>query len=191
MSLKGYKLAYLAGIVDGEGSIMIKKEKKKYYSLHIQVNNTNYGLIEWLYTNFGGYMNRCSIEPRKEGHKLVYGWYVSRRKAGAILEKIYPYLVCKREQAHLGMEFDRIKTIESSKNRKKFLGRENAKRKWPKEYFSMLEEMQLRMKELNKRGTEIPVQANTSDSGKPEKIESELTGNSKSEIREDSSCTVH
>ena len=54
------QLAYLAGIIDGEGSIYIgnfscnKKTKVPYYQTNIQVTNTDKTLIDWLFDIFGG-----------------------------------------------------------------------------------------------------------------------------------------
>ena len=51
-------IAYTAGIVDGEGTITIcvwKKDNGKTFPYAIvQIFNTNYDLIDWLYSTFGG-----------------------------------------------------------------------------------------------------------------------------------------
>ena len=54
------KLIYLAGIIDGEGSIGIehlspcKNRKKSYYVCRLCVINTDEKLIIWIKDNFGG-----------------------------------------------------------------------------------------------------------------------------------------
>ena len=65
------KLAYLAGIIDGEGTIVIAKGKIRKgrinhpYSLRLVVMNTDIRLIEWLKENFGG-----SIHTKRSIGKL-------------------------------------------------------------------------------------------------------------------------
>ena len=70
-----WKIAYFAGIIDGEGSIIIAKQairkgrKNHTYSLRICVVNSNKILLEWLRTNFGG-----SIHPlinKKTGNLMI------------------------------------------------------------------------------------------------------------------------
>jgi hypothetical protein len=54
------QLAYLAGIIDGEGSIYIgnfscnPKTGTPYYQTNMEVTNTDAGLIDWLMGNIGG-----------------------------------------------------------------------------------------------------------------------------------------
>ena len=47
--------AYMAGIVDGEGSISISRQSNsKSYICQLAIVNTNRELIEWVCDNFGG-----------------------------------------------------------------------------------------------------------------------------------------
>lgn len=111
--MKKTDLAYIAGIVDGEGYIRIakyKEEKNKSgykYQLRIGVNNTNEWLIHWLYFNFGGsiYLQ----EHRANNRKPLWFWYLASRKAQKFIELILPYLQLKRPQAELALEFTKRK----------------------------------------------------------------------------------
>jgi len=102
------QLIYMAGIFDGEGSVNIEvqapRENRKYYyySLRIILINTNKDLMEWLVTSFGGkYSERKKIEKRK----LCYRWAKCSREAAEILEACLPYLIVKKPQALLFIEF--------------------------------------------------------------------------------------
>ena len=103
-----WKIAYFAGIIDGEGSIIIAKQairkgrKNHTYSLRICVVNSNKILLEWLRSNFGG-----SIHPliNKKTGKTYYQWIVGQGDTYNLLQKIDPYTVIKKDQVDLAIEF--------------------------------------------------------------------------------------
>ncbi len=102
--LKGEALlAYIAGIIDGEGTIGIKKTNKRYSTIRVNVGNTNQWLIEFLQMQFGGYtwLNR----PENNNWKECWRWEVVARKAYRVLILISPYLQIKRDQAELAIQF--------------------------------------------------------------------------------------
>lgn len=107
MSLKlpaDLNLSYIAGIIDGEGSICISHQRQgKYDSLTVQVNVTNTQpiLIHWLQQYFDcGFIVKRSDKRLK--NRTVYWWIVRSQKAvKTVLEKVYPYLFLKRRQAKL------------------------------------------------------------------------------------------
>ena len=93
------ELAYLAGIVDGEGSIGAhwRSHSSVNIQVNIQVGMTQVGAVELFVKVFGGHIH---IEKRvtKSG-KPIYKWRLNCRKAADCLEKLLPYLIIKREQA--------------------------------------------------------------------------------------------
>lgn len=103
-----WKIAYFAGIIDGEGSIIIAKQairkgrKNHTYSLRISVVNSNRILLEWVRDNFGG-----SIHPliNKKTGKAYYQWIVGQGDTYNLLQKIKPYTVIKKDQVDLPIEF--------------------------------------------------------------------------------------
>ena len=106
------QLAYLAGVIDGEGTIGIYHNKKRNeYRLKVYVVNTDERLIRWLQDNFGGYVySRVSV---KNPHwKRKYEWHLLDDEL--LLEKILKYLVVKQENAKLGIEFR--KTFQNKKS---------------------------------------------------------------------------
>lgn len=107
------KLAYLAGIIDGEGSIVPynKSAAKRYW--RIVVGNTSEDLIQWLKSNFGGTVHDrrqswnswLGEAPPHQGQRHMWGWYIGRQAdVFAILSAVEPYLVIKRGRANVALE---------------------------------------------------------------------------------------
>jgi len=109
-------IIYTAGLIDGEGHIVIEKARRnnpKYkcpaYILMVGCTNTNKQIIEWLFKVFG---SSKPLRKRNYGHtnwRAGYEWNVSAIKALKFLETIYPYLRIKKEQAKLAIKFQKEK----------------------------------------------------------------------------------
>ena len=107
------ELAYVAGVMDGEACVTILRQKfprKFQYRLFIVVSNTNKEVILYLHETMG-----CGrIHPlRRTNAKRdvwmdVWQWQVSGSEAYAMLLMVQPYLIVKRRDAILGMEFYRL-----------------------------------------------------------------------------------
>lgn len=107
---KEYKdtdIAYLAGIIDGEGSIYIGNfscnptSKLPYYQTNIQVTNTDEALIQWLYDTFGGLVNTKSREKTDRPRKKAFIWTVSGERLTHLCEILMPFLISKKRQAEI------------------------------------------------------------------------------------------
>ena len=103
------KIAYLAGIIDGEGTIVIAKgkirkgRKNHLYSLRLQVGNSERRLIDWLQENFGGSVH---ILRKKKGKKRpAWQWVLGSQDTYKLLKEMKYYLVIKEEQADIGIKF--------------------------------------------------------------------------------------
>lgn len=99
--------AYIAGIVDGEGSLTIhaQKEPSGIYHFHakLSISNTNEKLMIWLKNNLLiGYSYKTK---RKQPHNDVYTYTISANGLRWLLPQIRPYLVLKKEQADLILEY--------------------------------------------------------------------------------------
>jgi len=105
---KREKFIYLAGFLDGEGSITgwcAKEQKKRgVYNLKIYTTSTNKEVTEWIKSNFGGliYVNRSP--SRKPHWKTSYIWCIERPKTKEFLEQILPYLIIKKKQAEVALK---------------------------------------------------------------------------------------
>lgn len=103
-----YKIGYLGGILDGEGSIGIEKlspcknRKKIYYVCRVTIINTSLPLMEWLKSNFGG-----NFDKRKQvkDHKICYRWHIFGKNLEDLLNTVIDSLLIKRPQAELLLQY--------------------------------------------------------------------------------------
>jgi len=98
------QLAYLAGIIDGEGSFYIGITKNRKFNCRIYVVNTNEDLIKWLKETFGGLIyKRTSI---KNPHwKTRYEWVLDKTAIDPVCQQIIPYLIIKKKHAEIMIDF--------------------------------------------------------------------------------------
>lgn len=84
-------IAYAAGLIDGEGSILlVKAHSSENRTPHVTMGSTTIELVEWMRDIFGGkIVNKVSRNPK---HKDAYEWKVSYRKALDFLRLVLPYL---------------------------------------------------------------------------------------------------
>src|SRR5574338_180211 len=102
------QLAYLAGIIDGEGSIYIgnfssnPKTGAKYYQTNMEVTNSEKPLLDWLQNTFGGIVNEYTEKQTpKNSRKKYWRWIATGDRLTHLCELIYPYLICKRRQCEI------------------------------------------------------------------------------------------
>lgn len=102
--------AYLAGLFDGEGSINIFKQtsrkdmKAPAYFLEISIGNTHRGVLQWILEHFGGRLTH-NAEQYTERNQRTWRWRASSNEAYEILIVILPYLIVKKDQAQVAIEF--------------------------------------------------------------------------------------
>jgi hypothetical protein len=103
------KIVYLAGIIDGEGSIQIELQGKNqkcrkidYFSVRLLVINTDKPLIDWICNNFGG---RITARKLIENRRQCYKWNISSFKAAEILKECLPFMIVKKRHAEVIIEF--------------------------------------------------------------------------------------
>jgi len=107
--------AWLAGFLDGEGTIYIASTKRER-SLFLRIRNTHLPTLNRIKEIFRvGYIGPHSGGQTRLGKKQVYEWYVNDNQARKVLEAVFPYLVTKKAQAEVGIAFQRHKS-----NRRKF-----------------------------------------------------------------------
>ena len=102
MTITDAELAYIAGIIDGEGCITIQKSLKKRcnhasYQAHVVVCMTSNAVIQHLVdTVHGGWR---TLQQQRAHCRPIYRFVVTGTNAYNLIEAIAPYLVEKREQA--------------------------------------------------------------------------------------------
>lgn len=100
------QLAYIAGIIDGEGSIILRR-KPKQNELFMVVVNTNKNVIKWLHevTKVGTIKQR---EMRNIKWRRVWEWNTAAQDTTRVLWAVYPYLIIKREHAKIAIEYQSL-----------------------------------------------------------------------------------
>lgn len=116
--------AYVAAMMDGEGSFSITKATNKNrkgqpynaFDCKVMISNTSTVLIEWLISKFGGRaklsVKHISKKARANGQKSMkpcWRWTIEGYNNQVVfILRILPYLVIKIEQAKTALEFARM-----------------------------------------------------------------------------------
>lgn len=97
--------AYLAGIIDGEGTITLTKQHKNQTpSPQVSISNNNLGLLEYIknITNCGII---CAKKKYKPHHQQSWHWQTrSVTDSLFILKEVQSFLLVKKTQADLILE---------------------------------------------------------------------------------------
>ena len=106
------KLAYMAGLIDGEGSISIGKarmwgaQKHDTYKLVLQVYMSTEEPLNTIAEWFGGKVEILKIQHGRWGQtRPGRQWRANGRKAIDVMELVRPYLILKRPQADLAIDY--------------------------------------------------------------------------------------
>lgn len=109
--------AWAAGVIDGDGCVTIKRRRKSraegfapssaYFALWVIVGQSGATMpdmlkrLRWLY---GG-----QIDPLKQvpGRQKKWHWYVASARAEVFLRHVAPYVVQKRDQVRIALEYRR------------------------------------------------------------------------------------
>ena len=113
--------AWLAGIIDGEGSIQISytqghRRGQKYFRLILAVNMTHEACVgKCLRITCAGSIIRCyTPKMQAAGHRPTFRWQVADKNAASILRRCLPFLEAKKQQAILAIQFQELKASESA-----------------------------------------------------------------------------
>ena len=141
-------LVYVAGFMDGEGSIVITRSKSGRrknlsFDLNVTIANNNKEIHDWLVENFGGSVSASNRWKR------TYQWKLTANQAKEFLEKIVPYLKIKKEQAILAIEFQKSKSIYTKQHLKQ--SNYNGGNVIPITEINRRNDIALRMRKLNYR----------------------------------------
>ncbi len=107
-------LAYLAGIIDGEGCFFIgklpRKEGDGYVNDHyrglLKICTTDKPLLDWLIEVFDGTQSAATkYQPKAQISRMVYNWNVTGERLLDICHQVFPYLVIKKKQCEIMIKF--------------------------------------------------------------------------------------
>ena len=145
----GISPRYLAGFVDGEGSVMITKSRSRksgcvQYRARLTVSNTDRGILEEICRDFGGTIHKVGRGKStwKPGYMLVF----TDGLIPSLLSVLRPHLRLKRRQAAVQLEFIHHKKNTARTLNGRFLVR------LPPGVVQFRESLYRAMKALNARG---------------------------------------
>lgn len=92
--------SWLAGFIDGEGTISIRKTNGIVSTCRLSIPNTHEKTIDYIHKRIGG---RKQIRERNPSHKIIYHLKFVGKEAQEVILGIFPYLVTKKEQAILAL----------------------------------------------------------------------------------------
>ena len=110
-------IRYFAGLFDGEGSIGIyrtgypingRKDGQRQWGLKITIVMTTPQPLKQIKAQWGGY---AGIEKRnkRKNSRDVFLWYLHGEQASGMLKELLPYLMIKRDEALIAIEFQATK----------------------------------------------------------------------------------
>lgn len=143
---------YLAGFVDGEGSLMIRKWKywrypRPLYKPRISIANTDRAVLEDIQQHYGGIL--VNQPPRKARWSFAYQLVWTEGMVERILRSVMPHLRIKREQARVLSKLIRHRQ-RTRQGRRGPNGRFFAP--LPSDVIAFRERLWRRVRELNARG---------------------------------------
>ena len=94
--------AYIAGFVDGEGSIMLL-QRKNSIRVRMTVSNTDRNVLDWLCQTVG-VSNIQAHRKETAKHRMAWQWDLNGDGVASLLVQIRPYLKVKAVQADLAIE---------------------------------------------------------------------------------------
>ncbi len=101
--------AWLAGFVDGEGSISVfcppvqRGKRKTCHKLRLRIALTHFPTMQRLHILMKAYTGGGSLSVLKDSrsrNNTAYGWQLVGKQAQWVIFKISPFLTVKREHAH-------------------------------------------------------------------------------------------
>lgn len=106
------EIAYLAGIIDGEGSIMLSKYHHSEFPCPcISISSTDLELLDWVRDKIGSGRINKKKNYNIEKHKPSYTYTVYYDTAIETMNKIEPYLVITKKKLRAKFIIENYKKI--------------------------------------------------------------------------------
>jgi len=108
-------LAYLAGMIDGDGHITITRSTRggrDYFGAQVGIAGTRREPHDLAAALFGGKVS-CH-QPANPEHRPQFQWQRMGKAAVPVIEGVLPYLLVKKEHAMLALELQEHATEASS-----------------------------------------------------------------------------
>ena len=106
--MKPTDAAYLAGFIDGEGSIYAQQHGNGAYTIVLRITNTEQDVLEWAARMLGG---KVYAHPAGKAHwKSGYQLWVGQKPLARVLPDVLPYMKVKHRQAKLMLKLAALPT---------------------------------------------------------------------------------
>jgi len=133
--LKPVDAAYIAALIDGEGTVtLMRAHKDEYRQAHVSINNCDKKMLEWVLRKVGA----GKILPKKiynEKHTPSFTYRIVAQKALPLLKQILPYLhTYKKERTKLILKYADKLTVRNGKYSKELMDK---KVKFIKRFFKL------------------------------------------------------
>ena len=112
LGVPSHEVAYTAGFFDGEGCVNIVRYLQRgrpYHALQIVFTNTDFQALEWLRQRWGGYLSKPT-QPSNPRHRPSRHLRMSAGPARPLLVAMLPYLIIKKSQVEIALEFIEAKS---------------------------------------------------------------------------------
>lgn len=112
--------AYIAGFLDGEGYITIRRQNRRtaknpHYALVIGFTNTDLSVLQWLREKVGA--GSINAKSRKNPKRHSPAWELTIHQKPVkqqLLEAVQPYVKIKTKQVELGLAFLKLGKVKKS-----------------------------------------------------------------------------
>jgi len=106
-------LAYMAGIIDGEGCFFIGQATStrdgkitRHHRCCLKIDNTEECLIEWIMNVFSGVNSaRNRWTSKKAYERTIHTWVATGDRLSDLCEQILPYLIIKKKHCENIIKF--------------------------------------------------------------------------------------
>ncbi len=98
-SAKLCELAYIAGLIDGGGSIMVSAANKGIYRSRVTITNTNKEVLDGVVQTLD--CGKVYVSHDNPPNKIVYYVLFYAKESRKILPLLLPFLKIKKRQAEL------------------------------------------------------------------------------------------
>lgn len=106
------EIGYLAGIMDGEGTIHISRPisrskdcKSPIYQTYIAVTNTEMCLLTWLQERIGGIIRSIPTDKKTDAiRRPIWRWYCPIYRIAEFCKLLIPYSIIKRREFEIMLE---------------------------------------------------------------------------------------
>lgn len=132
--MKKTEIAYIAGLIDGDGHIgIVSRLKAKQgefqsmaqYTLCVKLCLAHETAVRWVCDKVGA--GSVTLNESKQTQKKSWMWFVAARSAADFLKVIEPYLIVKKRHAEIAAKFyATVGAKDLSANRRKFLSKKAA-----------------------------------------------------------------